>query len=177
MPATELSDCYIARTQAYRERWAAENCLREGHGFYLPEVTETVRILRRGKRVREFRNKPLFPGYLFVSVETGRWHTLMRTFGVIGLVLSAGGNPAVIKARELQRIRAFEGEDGKVRLPQKGLRHGDTALITAGAYAGFKGLVQGMAANERIAMLLDYMGRKVPFLVREGDLELVVRAA
>jgi transcription antitermination factor NusG len=177
VPDTELSDCYIARTQAYRERWAAENCLREGHGFYLPEVTETVRILRRGKRTREFRNKPLFPGYLFVSVETGRWHTLMRTFGVIGLVLSAGGNPAIIKAHELRRIKAFEGGDGKVHLPKKGFRHGDTARITAGAYAGFNGLVQGLSPGERIAMLLDYMGRKVPFLVRESDLELVSRAA
>jgi transcription antitermination factor NusG len=176
VPDTELSDCYIARTQPYRERWAAENCLREGHGFYLPEVTETVRILRRGKRVREFRNKPLFPGYLFVSAESGRWHGLMRTFGVIGLILTTGGHPAIIRVRELQRIKAFEGEDGRVHLP-KGLRHGDTALITAGAYAGFNGLVQGLAANERIQVLLDYMGRKVPFLVRESDLELVVRAA
>lgn len=177
MPGNELSDCFIARTQAYRERWAAENCLREGHGFYLPEITETVRILRRGKRVREFRNKPLFPGYLFVATGDGRWHTLMRTFGVIGLVLSAGGNPAIIKAHELRRIKAFEGDDGVVHLPTKGFRHGDTALITAGAYAGFKGLIQGLAPNDRIAMLLDYMGRKVPFLVREADLELVTRAA
>lgn len=177
MPGSEMSDCWIARTQPYRERWAAENCLRAGYSFYLPEITETVRILRRGKRVREFRNKPLFPGYLFVSNAHSSYYDLTRSFGVIGLILTAGGNPAVIRSTELLRIRAFEGADGKVVLPQKGFRHGDTALITAGAYAGYRGLVQGLSPNERIQMLLDYMGRKVPFLVRESDLELVTRAA
>lgn len=177
MPQSELSDCFVARTQPYRERWAAENCLRAGYSFYLPETIETVRIVKRGRQRREFRTKPLFPCYLFVSAVSGQWHSLLRTFGIVALVPGSGGNPAIMRASELARIKAFEGADGMIALPRKGLRHGDTARITSGAYAGYTGLVQGLSPNERIQMLLDYMGRKVPFLVRECDLELVQQAA
>jgi transcription antitermination factor NusG len=167
----ELSDCFLVRTQHRRERWAAENCFREGYGFYLPEITETIRIVKGGCRRREFRNVPLFPGYLFVSAATGQWHALLRTFGVIALVTTTGGEPALVRLPELLRIKALEG-DGVIRLP-KHFSHNSNVRITAGAYAGYTGLVQGMSPNERVQVLLEYMGRKVPFLVREGDLELV----
>jgi transcription antitermination factor NusG len=167
----ELSDCFLVRTQHRRERWAAENCFREGYGFYLPEITETLRIVRNGHRRREFRNVPLFPGYLFVSAASGQWHTLLKTFGVIALVTTTGGHPALVRLSELLRIKALEG-DGIIRLP-KHFPHNSNVRITAGAYAGYTGLVQGMSPNERIQILIEYMGQKVPFMVREGDLELV----
>jgi transcription antitermination factor NusG len=168
----ELSDCFLVRTQHRRERWAAENCFREGYGFYLPEITETIRVTKSGQRRREFRSVPLFPGYLFVSAVSGRWHTLLSTFGILALVTTAGGGPAIVRLPELLRIKALEGDGGRVRLP-KHFSHNSNVRITAGAYAGYTGLVQGMTPNERVSVLLEYMGRKVPFLVREGDLELV----
>ena len=178
MPDATLSDCFVAQTQPNRERWAAENCLRLGYGFYLPEVTETVRLKRGGKIVRRFRNRPLFPGYLFVSSETTLgWYPLLRTLGITGLLQGGGDRPALIRSRELQRIKAFEGVDGRIQLPRKGFRNNDRARITAGAYAGYEGLVQGLSPNERIQILIDYMGRTVPFIVRETDLELVQQAA
>lgn len=175
MPDVTMSDCFVARTQPYRERWAAENCLREGFRFYLPEVTETKRFVRRGKRFRDFVNKPLFPGYLFISVKE-HWQPILRTLGVIGIIQGSGEHPAIIRAAELLRIKAFE-VDGVIRLPKKGFIHGDQVRVVSGAYSGYTGLVQGMSPNERIQLLVSYMGREVPFLVREDSLELVQRAA
>jgi len=174
LPDATLPDCFVALTQPNRERWAAENCFRLGYSYYLPEITETVRLRRGGKVVRRFRNRPLFPGYLFIGSESPMgWHPLLRAFGITGLLQGGGDRPSVIRARDINAIKAFEGADGRIQLPRKGLQNNDSVRITAGAYAGYTGLVQGMSPNDRIQILIDYMGRRVPFLVRESDLELV----
>lgn len=174
LPELHLPDCFVVRTQQHRERWAAENIARAGYLFYLPEVMETVRLMRGGVRRREFQVKPLFPSYIFASAESGQWHGLLRAFGVVGLVPGSGGYPATIKAAALAAISGLE-ENGVIRLPviQSGFQPNIPVRITSGAYAGYTGLVQGNSAGERINILLDYMGRKVPFLVRETALELV----
>jgi transcription antitermination factor NusG len=163
----------VARTQAHRERWAAENVTRLGAEYYLPQTLETERFVQAGKRRREFRVRPLFPTYLFVRPAHGQWHAILSAFGIVGMVPGSGGYPAFIRDISLSTIRLLE-ENGLVVLPKEGgLRPGSPARITRGAYAGFAGLVQGISANDRIHILLDYMGRKVPFLVRPADLEAV----
>jgi transcription antitermination factor NusG len=174
LPEITLTDSFVLRTQQHRERWAAENIFRQGRRFYLPTIVETVRTVKRGNRQREFVTKPLFPGYLFVDASSGQWHELLTAFGVTGIVAGASDRPAIIHAVRLREIHAMEGQDGNVRLVSASLlRAGQTARITSGSYTGFLGVVQGMSANDRVQILLDYMGRKVPFLVRYDNLELV----
>jgi transcription antitermination factor NusG len=173
LPDGQLADSFVIRTQQHREMWAAENVVRKGYAYYLPRVLETVRITAGGVRRKEFQVRPLFPAYLFVQATSGQWHELLHTFGVVGVVPGAGGAPAIIRAATLARIQALE-QDGVVVLPKEleGYQANQTVRVIRGAYAGYTGLVQGMASNHRVQMLIDYMGRKVPFLVREADLEL-----
>jgi transcription antitermination factor NusG len=172
VPEGILSDWFVVRTQPRRERWAAENVARAGYTYYLPEIMETIRSHCGGVRRREFQVKPLFPSYLFAQAEHGQWHELLRTFGVVALVQGAGGAPGMLRASAMATIRAWEN-NGVVELPTSatGFQPNQRVTITSGAYAGFTGLVQGNSASERIQVLLDYMGRKVPFLVREAHLE------
>lgn len=168
----ELSgNWFLVRTQSCRERWAAENVARAGASYYLPETIETVRIVVRGRRKREFRPRPLFPCYLFVQTLNQQWHFLLRTFGVVGLVPGSNGSPGIISGAELNKLKAYE-QDGIVRLPPPNkFTIRQPVRVTQGAFSGFVGLVQGNSAAERVHILLDYMGRKVPFLVDEGALE------
>jgi transcription antitermination factor NusG len=173
VPAADPNDrWFLVRTQSRRERWAAENVARAGATYYLPEVMETVRIVKRGVRSREFRTRPLFPCYLFVQTPNQQWHFLLRTFGVIAMVLGSNGGPGWIYDSELMALRARE-ENGVVKLPPASSKFSvkQPVRVMQGAYAGFVGLVQGNSATERVQILLDYMGRKVPFLVNEGALE------
>lgn len=174
MPEGILSDWFVVRTQTNRERWAAENVARAGYTYYLPELMEPIRIVRGGVRRRELRARPLFPAYLFAQAEHGQWHALLRSFGVVGLVQGAGGFPAMMRGNAIALIKALE-RDGVIELPKSatGFQPNQPVRITSGAYAGFTGLIQGNSASERIQVLLDYMGRKVPFLVREASLEAV----
>jgi transcription antitermination factor NusG len=66
-------------------------------------------------------------------------------------------------------------ENGIVTLPpaqELGFRPNQSVSVRRGAYSGYKGLVQGTMPNDRVQILIDYMGRKVPFLVLASDLEL-----
>lgn len=173
MPDGITTDWFVVRTQPRRERWAAQNVVRAGFTYYLPEVMETVRTVQGGRRRREFQVKPLFPSYLFAQHAYGQWHELLRTFGVVAIVQGSGGYPSLMRDADLAKVRAWAGSDGVIQLPKSatGFQPNQRVNITSGAYAGFTGLVQGNSGTERVNVLLDYMGRKVPFLVREANLE------
>ena len=144
--------------------------MRAGIDYYLPELQETVRSVVNGTRTREFRRRPLFPGYLFAHTEDGQWHALLRTFGVIGIVMGTNKEPGIVFARELASIRARE-EGGVIRLPKRRFVRDQEVEIRAGSHMGFYGLVDGYSGPERVRVLLDYMGRKVPFLIDQSKLE------
>jgi transcription antitermination factor NusG len=163
-------DWLAARTQSRRESWAAENVARLGAEFYFPKTMEAERFLQGGVRRREFRVRPLFPTYLFVRPADGQWHALLNAFGVVGLVLGAGGYPATIRDSAISAIRLREGSDGIVTLPKEIDLH-SKVTITRGAYTGFTGIVSSTPAKERCQVLLDFMGGKVKFLVPLSSLE------
>lgn len=164
-------DWLAARTQSRRESWAAENVARLGAEFYFPKTLEAERFLQGGVRRREFRVRPLFPTYLFVRPAYGQWHALLNAFGVVGLVLGAGGHPATIRESTIVAIRRLEGTDGIVTLPKEGIHLNQPVRITKGAYTGFNGIVSSTPAKERCQVLLDFMGGKVKFLVPLSSLE------
>lgn len=164
---------FVVRTQSNRERYAADNIRQSGATCYLPQVLETVRKVVRGKRIREFRRSPLFPGYVFAKTG-GQWRFLLTTFGVVGLVLSAGGHPGILSNAAITGLQAREGDAGTVLLPESKFRTGQTIRVGSGMftdhYGQYVGLVRENSATERVKILLDYMGRKVNFLLEEDAL-------
>lgn len=159
----------VVRTKQHREQWAAENVSRVGFPkYYLPQYLRTV---RQGS-MKVAKANVLFPSYLFVESD-GRWRVLLSTFGVTGVVLQ-GENPAVFPQRAIDELRAREDEHGFVRLPEAPkhkLVEGAAVRVRGGNFAGRNGIHAGNAANERVRVLLDFLGRKTPFLIAEDMLE------
>lgn len=157
----------VARTKARRERWAAENITRQGGTFYLPQIY--VRPVA-GKRLPPVF---VFPGYIFVQTDNGRWRYLLGTFGITSIVMQ-GNDPAVMPASDIARLRAREGADGFIHLPSDpGTRftHGDHVRVTEGAFSGLRGIYQGTSAQDRVMILLDYLGGKRRVFLGEDLLE------
>lgn len=168
--SASVSSWYVVQTQRRRERWAAENILRSGGECYLPETIEVVRTVSKGVTTRHFVARPLFPAYLFAQTPSDSWQRLLRTFGVVDVLLGAGGRPKTIDVETIQRLRAAE-VDGKVVLPSRKFQRGQAVLVKEGAYAGYQGLVNGYSGSDRVRLLIDYMERRVPFLVEESKLD------
>ena len=150
---------YVVQTQVNGEAKAAQNLLRQGYEIYLPRYLKRRRHARRV----DFVAKPLFPRYMFVAIEiaTHRWRAIRSTQGVSHLVCN-GQEPAAVPSGVVGALRAREDERGFVRMEAKPVfALGDKVRVLAGAFMDSAGVFDGMGDHDRVAILLDMLGRKV----------------
>jgi transcriptional antiterminator RfaH len=156
---------YVVHTRPRAEVKAVQNLVRQGFTCYLPRYLKRRRHARRVETVAA----ALFPRYLFVDLDlaTQQWWPIRSTFGVADLVYN-GGQPAPISSDIIQAIKQREDERGFVTLLRKPrFAPGDTVRIVDGVFSACLGLFEGMADRERVAVLLDLLGRKVRVVMDE----------
>jgi transcriptional antiterminator RfaH len=150
---------YVVQTRPGAERKACAHLQRQGFATYLPQYSKQR---RHGSRVDTLIS-PLFPRYVFVNVdmETQRWRCIQSTIGVSRLVCN-GDQPAPIQPRLLDDIRAREDERGLVTIePTPPFAHGDKVRVLSGIFSASQGLFDSVTDDQRVAILLDLLGRKV----------------
>ena len=150
---------YVVQTQINAEAKAARNLVRQGFEIYLP------RYLKRRSHARKIEKvaAPLFPRYMFVRMDiaTQRWRSVQSTYGVSHLVLN-GSDPAPVAGQVICALKAREDPSGYVTLDQcPKFAIGDKVRVLAGVFAENLGLFDGMADRDRVAILLELLGRKV----------------
>ena len=158
---------YVVQTQVNAEAKAVRNLVRQGFEVYLPRYLK----LRSHARKIEKVPVPLFPRYMFVRIDiaTQRWRSVQSTFGVSRLVLN-GSDPAPLAQQVISCLREREDASGYVQLDQRPkFALGAKVRVLAGVFAENLGLFDGMADRDRIAILLDLLGRKVRVSI-EADL-------
>jgi len=143
-----------AQLEANRERLAGHCLGLAGYPVYLPRI-RVKRVLPKRKIVAQAA--PLFPGYAFVLIEL-QWHAARWSPGIVRLVLD-GDRPARVPDKVIAELRGRE-RNGLVELPPPpGFRRGDTVRITRGLFYGQLAVFDGMRPHERVAVLLQLLGR------------------
>ena len=158
---------YLVQTQPNAERKAEAHLLRQGFGTFLPRY----RKRRRHARKIDLVPAALFPRYIFVSVDVAaqRWLAIRSTVGVSQIV-SHGNEPSAVPLGIVETLRASQDADGFVPLntvPR--FSAGDKVRVLDGAFIDCLGLIETVSDNERVAILLDLLGRKVRVVV-DADL-------
>lgn len=154
---------YVVHTQPNREIRADVNLRRQGFSTYLPRYMRRRRHARRQEMVA----RPLFPRYLFVALdpERDRWRAIHSTFGVNHLVL-AGDEPLPVPEGVIDEIRARETRDGFVKLGlPAGIGPGSAVRLIDGIFADATGVLERVADENRVAILLELLGREVRVFV------------
>lgn len=162
---------YAVQTQPRAELKAAEHLARQGFPSYLPRYLKRRRHARRVDTVIA----PLFPRYLFVMIDmaTQRWRSIQSTIGVSHIV-SNGDDPARVPTGIVDELRLREDARGFIQFDaRQRYAAGDKVRIVDGAFAECVGLFDRMTDDERVAVLLELLGRKVRVLV---DRDLVAAA-
>ena len=148
---------YVVQSHPNAEHKAVVNLERQGFVTYLPRYLKRRRHARRVEVVPA----PLFPRYLFVGIDLDmqRWRSIFSTRGVSRLVCN-GEHPTPIAEHLIGKLKSREDESGFVRLQTPVLfRAGDKIRILEGAFADCLGLYDGRMESERVAVLLDLLGR------------------
>lgn len=157
---------YAVQSQPNAENKAVAHLARQGFDSYLPRYLKRRRHARRVEIVAA----PLFPRYLFVAIDmtAQRWRSIYSTVGVSTLV-GSGGFPTPVPEQVVASLRARESADGFVQLDQRPSFHaGDPVRVVDGVFADSLGLYEGMRDSDRVAILLDLLGRKVRVMVDAG---------
>jgi transcriptional antiterminator RfaH len=162
---------YVVQTQVNGEAKAAQNLIQQGYEIYLPRYLKR----RRHARKVDFTAKPLFPRYMFVTIDmaTQRWRSIQSTFGVSHIV-SSGDTPATVPDGVVASLKTREDDKGFIRLDfRPAFAPGDKVRVLAGAFMDSAGLFNGLADHDRVSILLDMLGRKVRVLL---DADMVAAA-
>lgn len=147
---------------------ARRNLARQGIETFAPKIEHTSRS--RGRFRTGFR--PLFPGYLFVSLNAGRsWRPVNSTQGITRMV-SFGSRPATVPLALIEEIR--ERCDSNGHIVASGLAHpGDQVRLRRGPFTDFLGKVDALDAEQRVWVLIDLMGRETRVLAEQDALERI----
>ena len=102
-----------------------------------------------------------------------RWRAINSTIGVARLVCN-GEDPTPVPAEVITRLMEREEDGGFIRLDRlPRFAPGDKIRVLDGIFASCLGLFEGVTDTERVAILLDLLGRKVRVHL---DTDLVVAA-
>lgn len=158
---------FLAQLKPNCAKMADRNLQRQGFETFLP--LENVTQTRGGKFVS--LERPLFPGYIFVAfnMEHGHWHAINSTYGVTRLV-SFGDKPREVPSELVDQLRA-RCVDGVLNTDLMPFRHGDSVMLTNGPFVDFVATVEQMAPNQRVWILIDFLGGETRMAVGQGDIK------
>ena len=136
--------------------WIAERNLNEqGFKTFLPLQDFT------GKHRSKFLTtiKPLFPGYMFVSINSdgAPWQKINSTPGVSRLICQ-DRVPKIVPAAVVSGLLSRCDSSGKF-ISSNAIQCGDTVEIQSGALANFIATVESIECDRRIWVLMDLMGQ------------------
>ena len=130
-------------------RLALRNLHRQGFETFLPMQDVTQRHSTKFVQQR----RPLFPGYMFVSfaLDTAPWHKINSTVGVARLV-------------------SFDGQPKA--LPPDQFAPGDELQVMSGPFAEYVATIETIDAEQRIWLLMEFMGQKTRMAVWPEQVQL-----
>ncbi|MGX4803489.1 transcription termination/antitermination protein NusG [Bradyrhizobium guangdongense] len=161
---------FVVQTQPNSERRAVANLNRQGFEVYLPQYLK--RRSHAGKV--DLVPAPLFPRYLFVALDlmAQQWRVIRSTLGVVELIRQ-GDRPVPLASDIIGSLRARQDDRGLIQLDRPSFQPGDKIRVAGGAFSEHLGVFEGMSDRERVAVLLDLLGRKVRVIMNIGVIEAV----
>ncbi len=131
---------------------ALDNLQYQDARCFYPKIA--VEKIRAGKRTS--RLEPLFPGYLFISIEQSDplWAKLRSTRGVLRVV-SFANKPATIDDGVIDHIR--QSLDAVAE--HGGIKAGDAIQLQDGPFQGLDAVFQAYDGEERAIVLISFMQR------------------
>ena len=152
-----MQNWYAVHTKPRQESIAEDNLQQQSFETYLPRIKE----VRRCKGKWRDAITPLFPRYLFISLEIGidNISVIRHTRGVTGL-LQFGNNIVPVPKSLIDSLKFAEDKKTGVHLPARlQFETGDYVTVTEGPLRGLQGIFKENRGEKRVVILLNILGR------------------
>ncbi len=134
---------------------------------FLP-LYRSVRRWKNGCRVSV--EQPLFPNYVFVSLERPEYSRVLQTPGVLSLV-GSGRQPSPLETSEVESLRS--GLPLREFGPHPYLVAGDRVRIHSGPLAGMAGVLLRKKNSLRVVLTLELIMQSVAVEIGMDEIEPV----
>ncbi len=162
---------YLIYTKPRQEEVAVRNLDRQRYEVFLPKIRQVRR--RHGRRMSCI--EPMFPRYLFISLDTHRdnWGPIRSTIGVSNMV-KFGNNPACVPKDLVEMLIKQGDESGVHRVDIEEFKAGGRIRICEGPLMGYEGIFIAKTSRDRVTVLLDIVGKQSRLFVNPSLLETLV---
>ncbi len=159
---------FIVQFKRNSHRVAARNLGQQGFKTFLPMQS----CIRKNRDKLLTIIEPLFPGYMFVSIDLGKepWHKINSTLGVSRLICQEG-IPMKVPEEIVTALMSRCDSSGKL-LPPASLTSGDSVKILSGSLANFIATVETFENKQRIWVLMEIMGQSTRVQVALDQIKL-----
>jgi transcription termination/antitermination protein NusG len=166
----DMSNWYAIYVKSRHEFIAQNELLKKNFETFLP----VVRKLRPWKDRKKWIDFPLFPGYLFVHLmpDTGTFHDVLRTAGVVNLISEKPGHPAPVPHDEIDSLKIMltSGEDYDV---YPCMNEGRRIRVTRGPLRGAEGTLGKRDDKYMFLVNIEMLGRSVGVNIFADDMEVI----
>lgn len=151
-----MSTWYAVVCKPRCEARAELNLINQGYEVFLPRLA--IQIRRDGKWVDSV--EPLFPRYLFLTTRNERQglSPVRSTLGVSDLV-RIGGQPATIPEEVIESLRERQDPATGACAKRSLFQPGAHVQFRAGPFAGLDGVFNVDAGEDRVFVLLEFLGK------------------
>ncbi len=157
---SDVLEWYVAQLKPGGFDTAKRNLARQGFHTFMP--LESVNGKSRGVIVT--RNRPMFPGYLFIeqplAIEPQGWRKINSTLGVSRLISLRKDTPSPLPFGFIEELQSRCDEDGIFKSVSD-LAPGDRVEILGGPFAGLTAEIEKLSGKGRVGVLLELLGRSV----------------
>lgn len=145
---------YCVQTLPRKEAIALVNLHKQGFKTFMPRLLKTVRHARKARTVKA----PLFPGYLFTSLDLDhdQWRRINGSFGVASLIME-GDLPRSVPAGVVESLQSLADANEVVDLGER-LDLGGSVRVLTGPFADQLGRLAFLDDRGRACVLLEIMG-------------------
>ena len=160
---------YLIQFKPNSHRLAMRNLKRQGFETFMP-MQEITR--RKASRFVSYL-RPLFPGYMFVSVEpeSKPWSKINSTLGVSRLV-SFNNTPKPLPSKLVSTLMLRRDNEGKLLQAEK-FNSGDNVEVLTGPFANFVATVETIDTEQRVWILMEFMGQSTSMQISPNQIQPV----
>ena len=160
-PSTAVGEWHVLHTKSRQEKVVAADLAAMGIAHYLPLVRQVRYYGRRKAKVA----MPLFPGYVFLRGNLEQVYAADRTKRIANIIAVNAQDQLDWELRNLHLALSKDAE----LTPFPYLRKGVRVEVRSGPFRGLQGVIEGPAAENRLILQVNLLGRAVSLEI-EGAL-------